>query len=189
MPSTRASRGRCHSRRLKDGVPEERRRDVLAVDKVLSRTELAETIDAQRASRSPVVFTNGVFDLIHVGHVRYLEFARGLGAMLVVGVNSDETARSLGKGEGRPIVPAAERAEVVAALACVDFVCIFDEQRPDATIRALRPDIHVKSAQYSVGELPEAGAVAEVGGKVVLAPHVPASSTTEIVRRIRESSS
>jgi len=161
---------------------------VRAAEKVLSRNKLAEAIGAQRAARSPVVFTNGVFDLLHVGHVRYLEFARGLGGMLVVGVNSDESVRSLGKGAGRPIVPAAERAEVVAALACVDFVCLFDEQRPDATIRALRPDIHVKSAQYSMEELPEAGAVAEVGGKIVLAPHVPASSTTEIVRRIREES-
>jgi D-beta-D-heptose 7-phosphate kinase/D-beta-D-heptose 1-phosphate adenosyltransferase len=162
---------------------------VRAADKVLTRTRLAEAIEAQRASRGPVVFTNGVFDLLHVGHVRYLEFARGLGAMLVVGVNSDESVRSLGKGAGRPIVPAAERAEVVAALACVDFVCVFDERRPDATIRALRPDIHVKSAQYSMEDLPEASAVAEVGGKIVLAPHVPASSTTDIVRRIREASS
>lgn len=159
-----------------------------AADKVLTRTKLAETIDAQRASRNPVVFTNGVFDLLHVGHVRYLEFARGLGAMLVVGVNSDESVRSLGKGAGRPIVPAAERAEVVAALACVDFVCVFDEQRPDATIRALRPDIHVKSAQYSMEELPESAAVAEVGGKIVLAPHEDGPSTSLIVRRIREAS-
>jgi rfaE bifunctional protein nucleotidyltransferase chain/domain len=156
---------------------------------VLTREALAEAVAQRRATHSPVVFTNGVFDVLHIGHVRYLEFARGLGAMLVVGVNSDESVRSLGKGLGRPIVPAAERAEVVAALASVDFVCIFDEQRPDATIRALRPDIHVKSAQYGLEELPEAGAVAEVGGKIVLAPHVAASSTTDIVRRIRESAS
>jgi len=162
---------------------------VRAADKVLAREALADAIDARRAQRSPVVFTNGVFDLLHVGHVRYLEFARGLGAMLVVGVNSDGSVRSLGKGAGRPIVPAAERAEVVAALECVDFVCVFDEMRPDATIRALRPDIHVKSAQYTMEELPETGAVAEVGGKIVLAPHVPAASTTEIVRRIREAAS
>jgi len=162
---------------------------VRAADKVLTREALAEAVAKRRATHSPVVFTNGVFDLLHVGHVRYLEFARGLGAMLVVGVNSDESVRMLGKGHGRPIVPAAERAEVVAALASVDFVCIFDEQRPDATIRALRPDIHVKSAQYGLEDLPEAGAVAEVGGKIVLAPHVPASSTTDIVRRIREGAS
>jgi D-glycero-beta-D-manno-heptose 1-phosphate adenylyltransferase len=158
---------------------------VRAADKVLSRTAIAEAIATQRAQRTPVVFTNGVFDLLHVGHVRYLEFARGLGATLVVGVNSDASVRSLDKGAGRPIVPAAERAEVVAALECVDFVCVFDELRPDATIRVLRPDIHVKSAQYATDDLPEAGAVAEVGGTIVFAPHVPATSTTDIVRRIR----
>ncbi|HET9341673.1 MAG TPA: adenylyltransferase/cytidyltransferase family protein [Candidatus Eremiobacteraceae bacterium] len=160
-----------------------------AADKVLTREALAEAVAQRRATHSPVVFTNGVFDLLHIGHVRYLEFARGLGKMLVVGVNSDESVRSLGKEKGRPIVPAAERAEVVAALASVDFVCIFDEQRPDATIRALRPDIHVKSTQYKLEDLPEAGAVAEVGAKIVLAPHLPASSTTDIVRRIREGAS
>ena len=157
-----------------------------AAEKVLSRQALADALEARRASRSPVVFTNGVFDLLHVGHVRYLEFARSLGSMLVVGVNSDASVRSLGKGSVRPIVPASERAEVVAALGCVDFVCIFDEQRPDATIRAVRPDIHVKSEQYALGDLPEAGAVEEVGGKIVLAPHVPSTSTSDIVRRIRE---
>jgi len=162
---------------------------VRAADKVLTREALAAAVDGQRSTRSPVVFTNGVFDLLHVGHVRYLEFARGLGKMLVVGVNSDASVRSLGKGPQRPIVPAAQRAEVVAALACVDFVCLFDEQRPDAMIRAVRPDIHVKSAQYSMEELPEAGAVAEVGGKIVFAPHVASSSTTELVRRIREGAS
>lgn len=157
-----------------------------AADKVLPRAVIAEAIAAQRAQRSPVVFTNGVFDLLHVGHVRYLEFARGLGSTLVVGVNSDASVRSLDKGADRPIVPQAERAEIVAALACVDYVCLFDEQRPDATIRVLRPDIHVKSAQYKKEDLPEAGAVAEVGGTIVLAPHLPGTSTSDVVRRIRE---
>jgi rfaE bifunctional protein nucleotidyltransferase chain/domain len=157
---------------------------VRAADKVLSREALAGVITAERAVRGPVVFTNGVFDLLHVGHVRYLEYARGLGSMLVVGVNSDASARRLEKGPGRPIVPAAERAEVVAALACVDYVCVFDEALPDTTIRALRPDVHVKSDQYRMDDLPEARAVEEVGGTVVLAPHVPATSTSAIVRRI-----
>ena len=156
-----------------------------AADKVLSRQALADVVAAERATRSPVVFTNGVFDLLHLGHVRYLEYARGLGAMLVVGVNSDASVRRLEKGAGRPIVPEAERAEVVAALACVDYVCVFDESLPDATIRALRPDVHVKSAQYRLDQLPEARAVEEVGGRVVLAPHVPSTSTSELVRRIR----
>ena len=158
-----------------------------AADKVRPREAIAGTIAAQRTARGPVVFTNGVFDLLHIGHVRYLEFARALGGMLVVGVNSDASVRSLAKGPQRPIIPEAERAEVVAALACVDYVCVFDEQRPDATIRALRPDIHVKSAHYAVDDLPEAAAVAEVGGRIVLAPHEAGASTTDIVRRIQRS--
>jgi D-beta-D-heptose 7-phosphate kinase/D-beta-D-heptose 1-phosphate adenosyltransferase len=157
---------------------------VRAAEKVLGRTQLASRISATRASRGNVVFTNGVFDLLHVGHVRYLEFARSLGAMLVVGVNSDASVRALGKGPGRPIVAQAERAEIVAALECVDFVCVFDETRPDETIRAVRPDIHVKSAKYAAADLPEAATVAEVGGEIVIAPHVEGISTTDIVRRV-----
>ena len=156
-----------------------------AADKVLSRDALADVVASQRAARSPVVFTNGVFDLLHVGHVRYLEFARGLGGMLVVGINSDASVRRLQKGADRPIVPEAERAEVVAALACVDYVCVFDETLPEVTIRALRPDVHVKSAQYKADDLPEKAAVEEGGGRVVLAPHLPAASTSDILRRIR----
>lgn len=156
-----------------------------AADKVLPRDSLAETLAAQRRERGAVVFTNGVFDLMHVGHVRYLEFARALGAMLVVGVNSDSSARGLAKGSARPILPAAQRAEVVAALASVDYVCVFDEATPEATIRALRPDIHVKSEQYALEDLPESNAVAEVGGRIVLAPHIAGLSTTEIVKRIQ----
>jgi D-beta-D-heptose 7-phosphate kinase/D-beta-D-heptose 1-phosphate adenosyltransferase len=155
----------------------------------MDRTALAERIASERAARGKVVFTNGVFDLIHVGHVRYLEFARALGGMLVVAVNSDVSARGLDKGPGRPVVPAAQRAEVVAALACVDYVCVFDEPLPDATILTLRPDIHVKSAQYRLEDLPEAQAVADVGGEIVLAPHMPGSSTSDIVRRLRQEES
>lgn len=158
-----------------------------AAEKVLDREALAAEISARRADAGKVVFTNGVFDLLHVGHVRSLEFARSLGGLLVVGLNSDASARSLAKGPGRPIVGERERAEIVAALACVDFVCIFDEPRPDATILALRPDVHVKSAQYARGGLPEAGTVAQVGGTVVYAPHVDGISTTDLVRRAAES--
>jgi D-beta-D-heptose 7-phosphate kinase/D-beta-D-heptose 1-phosphate adenosyltransferase len=158
---------------------------VLASDKVLSRDELATRVAGIRVSRGPVVFTNGVFDLLHVGHVRYLEFARSLGGMLVVGVNSDASVRQLAKGPERPIVPQADRAEVVAALGCVDFVCIFDEMRPDATILAIKPDVHVKSAQYRPDELPEAAAVREVGGRVVIAPHVDGRSTSGLVAKLR----
>jgi len=159
---------------------------VRAADKVLDRAALASRLAVDRGSRGKVVFTNGVFDLIHVGHVRYLEFARSLGGMLVVAVNGDVSARGLAKGPGRPIVPAAQRAEVVAALASVDYVCLFDEAIPDAIIRQLRPDIHVKSAQYRLEDLPEAQAVADVGGEIVLAPHLPDTSTSDIVKRARQ---
>jgi D-glycero-beta-D-manno-heptose 1-phosphate adenylyltransferase len=155
-----------------------------AADKVLSRHDLAARVAGLRASRGPVVFTNGVFDLLHVGHVRYLEHARAEGGMLVVGVNSDSSVRQLAKGPERPIVPEAERAEVVAALACVDFVCIFDELRPDATILAIKPDVHVKSAQYRSTELPEAAAVREVGGRIVIAPHVEGRSTSDLIAKL-----
>lgn len=158
---------------------------VRAADKVLERDTLAVRVAEERASRGKVVFTNGVFDLLHVGHVRYLEYARALGGMLVVGVNSDASARALAKGPQRPLVAAAQRAEVVAALASVDYVCIFDELRPDATIRLVRPDIHVKSAQYAVDELPEAQAVADVGGEIVLAPHLAGASTSGIIARMQ----
>jgi bifunctional ADP-heptose synthase (sugar kinase/adenylyltransferase) len=93
--------------------------------------------------------------------------------------------RLLDKGPERPIVPQADRAEIVAALACVDYVCIFDEKRPDATILAIKPDIHVKSAQYRQAGLPEAGAVAEVGGRIELAPHLDGRSTTDLVAKLR----
>jgi len=159
---------------------------VRAADKVLPREEIARRLTALRSHGSgPIVFTNGVFDLLHVGHVRYLEYARNLGAALVVGINSDESVRSLDKAPGRPVVPARARAEVVAALACVDYACIFDEARPDATLRVIRPDIHVKSSSYTLDTLPEAATVAELGARIVLAPHIPGESTSELVARIR----
>jgi len=160
---------------------------VRAADKVRAREEIAPLLPALRAQRGKIVFTNGVFDLLHVGHVRYLEFARSLGGVLIVGINSDGSASALAKGNNRPLVPDAERAEIVAALASVDFVCVFDELRPDATLRALRPDIHVKGAAYSVADLPEAATVAEIGGEIVLAPQIEGRSTTALLRRIKES--
>ncbi len=155
-----------------------------AADKVLDRQEIAKRVAHAKQAGARVVFTCGVFDLIHVGHVRYLEHARGLGDLLVVGVNSDASVRALGKGPGRPLVGEADRAEVVAALACVDYVCIYDELRPNETIRIIRPDIHVKDAAYQGSELPEAEAVKAVGGTIVFAPNVPGRSTTALVEKI-----
>jgi rfaE bifunctional protein nucleotidyltransferase chain/domain len=157
---------------------------VRAAEKVLSRDEIARRLDAVRSRGGTIVFTNGVFDLLHVGHVRYLEFARALGDVLVVGVNSDDSVRRLDKGADRPLVAAQDRAEIVAALGCVDYVCIFDELRPDVSIRALRPNVHVKDAAYQGTELPESAAVAEVGGTIVFAPRVEGRSTTALLERI-----
>ena len=157
-----------------------------AADKVLDRSEIAARAAKVKTQGGKVVFTCGVFDLIHVGHVRYLEFARALGSLLVVGVNSDASVRQLDKGPQRPIVTEKERAEVVAALACVDYVCIYNELRPSETIRTIRPDIHVKDAAYKDTELPEAGAVKEVGGVIVFAPHIEGRSTSALVERMSQ---
>ena len=155
-----------------------------AADKVLRREDLARELERVRGRGGRIVFTCGVFDLLHVGHVRYLEFARALGDVLVVGVNSDDSVRRLDKGSDRPLVTAQERAEVVAALASVDYACIFHELRPDETIRLLRPNIHVKDAAYQNAELPEAKAVADVGGTIVFAPRVEGRSTTALLDKL-----
>jgi rfaE bifunctional protein nucleotidyltransferase chain/domain len=137
------------------------------------------------AQAGPVVFTNGVFDLLHVGHVSLLEAARAQGAALVVGVNSDASVRRLGKGADRPLVPEAERARLLAALACVDGVVLFDEDTPLALIQALRPDVLVKGADYEPSQIVGAAEVEGWGGRVVRIPLVANRSTTDIVRRLR----
>jgi rfaE bifunctional protein nucleotidyltransferase chain/domain len=134
----------------------------------------------------PLVFTNGVFDLLHRGHVVSLEAARALGASLVVGVNGDGSARGLGKaGPSRPIVPAEDRARVVAALAAVDLVVVFDAPTPRALIERLRPDVYAKGADYEVEGLPEAALVRGWGGRAVALPFVDGRSTTALLARIR----
>ena len=159
-----------------------------AADKILDRADIASRLSPLRKAGGKVVFTCGVFDILHVGHVRYLEYARSLGAALVVGVNSDASVQELGKGPGRPIVPQAERAELVAALASVDYVCIYPELRPSESIRIIRPDIHVKDAAYEGTELPEAAAVREVGGVIAFAPRVEGRSTSALVERMSKES-
>jgi rfaE bifunctional protein nucleotidyltransferase chain/domain len=137
------------------------------------------------AQAGPVVFTNGVFDLLHVGHVTVLEAARAEGGALVVGVNSDDSVRRLAKGDDRPLVPWPERARVLAALACVDCVVPFEEATPLELIRALRPDVLVKGADYALEEIVGAAEVTGWGGRVVRVPLVPGRSTTELVKRLR----
>ena len=160
--------------------------------RVLDRPALAAAIDRERAAGKAIVLTNGCFDLLHVGHVRCLRDARALGDALVVGVNSDASVRRL-KGAGRPLIDEAERAEVLAALADVDYVTIFDEPTAEALAALVKPAVYAKGADYAVsgGEvdpqrLPEARVVAEHGGRTVLIPLVPGRSTTGLVQRIRE---
>ncbi len=158
-----------------------------AADKVLAREEIAHRVARVREEGGTVVFTCGVFDLLHIGHVRYLEYARSLGDVLVVGVNSDASVRQLGKGANRPVVGQRERAEVVAALASVTYACIFDELRPSETIAIIRPNIHVKDAAYEKAELPEAAAVKAAGGVIAFAPHVDNRSTTLLAEQLTRS--
>ena len=155
-----------------------------AAEKVLDRNTLKEKVDSLRKAGERVVFTNGCFDLLHIGHVRYLQEARKLGDCLVVVVNSDSSVRQI-KEPGRPIIPEGQRAEVVAALGCVDWVTIFDEPDPLDLIRLLKPDVLVKGTDWSEEEIIGAPEVREAGGQVVRIPLVPGSSTSAVIKKIR----
>jgi len=152
-----------------------------AQTKILNRTELRQRVEEWRRSGDRIVLANGNFDLLHVGHVRYLHGAKGLGGKLVVAINSDQSVRTL-KGEGRPIMPEDERAEIVAALADVDAVVIFPELDVRAIIREVRPDIQAKGTDYTADSVPERGTVAEYGGRVAIVGDPKDHSTTEILR-------
>jgi len=141
------------------------------------------------AEGKKLVWTNGCFDLVHVGHIRSLQAARACGDVLVVGLNSDASVRRL-KGPTRPILPEAERAEILAALECVDYVVLFDEDTPAAALERLQPDVHCKGADYSPPNgkpIPEAAVVQGYGGHIEFLPLVPLVSTTDLVRRITQS--
>ena len=153
--------------------------------KVTTRDELTSLLAERRQRQQGVVFTNGCFDLMHIGHIRYLQAARDLGDVLVVGVNSDGSVRALHKGADRPIVPDAQRAEVLAALACVDYVVIFPEPDPGALIAALQPDILVKGGDWPLDRIIGRDTVEARGGRVQTIPLVPGVSTTALVQRIR----
>ena len=150
-------------------------------NKILSREELRERVDEWRRAGERITLANGGFDLLHVGHVRYLRGAKALGGRLVVAINSDGSVRAL-KGEGRPIMPAEERAEIVAALADVDAVVIFPELDVRAIIREIRPDIQAKGTDYSAESVPERDGVAEYGGRVEIVGDPKDHSTSEIIR-------
>ena len=151
---------------------------------VFALDQAAAFVAQLRAARKTVVFTNGVFDLLHPGHVRYLAEARRLGDVLIVGVNSDRSVRAI-KGPGRPITPEAERAEILAALASVDGVVVFDEDTPHAVIGRLQPDVLVKGADWGADRIVGRDIVEGRGGRVVRIPLAPGYSTTAILARIR----
>jgi D-beta-D-heptose 7-phosphate kinase/D-beta-D-heptose 1-phosphate adenosyltransferase len=153
--------------------------------KVVTTEQLVPLLAQARAQAKRIVFTNGCFDLLHVGHTRYLQAAKALGDLLVVGVNSDASVKSLNKSPGRPIVPEAQRAEILAALGCVDYVVLFAEPDPHGLIRAVQPDVLVKGGDWSVETIVGRDVVEGRGGVVKTIPLVPGISTTTLIHRIR----
>jgi D-glycero-beta-D-manno-heptose 1-phosphate adenylyltransferase len=158
--------------------------DGAKVDRIRSVDELRTWRQQMAVEGKMVVLTNGTFDLLHIGHVRYLQEAAAMGDALIVGVNSDRSVRGY-KGPNRPVVPERERAEIVAALRCVSYVTIFDEPTATELAQALKPDIYVKGGDYSPGgkELPEREAVERHGGEVRIVPLVAGHSASELIRR------
>lgn len=155
----------------------------MAEKKIQTISELEKKCGVLRKAGKRIVSTNGVFDLLHVGHIRYLQKARGMGDILVVGVNSDESVANL-KGKGRPLVPQAQRAEVLAALEAVSFVCIFAQSAPMEFLEAVKPNIHVKGGDYARESLPEKALVERHGGKIEIIPFEKGYSTTALIERI-----
>lgn len=160
--------------------------------KIWGREALAAEVQRRQRGGQRGVFTNGCFDLLHLGHVRYLQEARALGDFLILGLNDDAGVRRL-KGPGRPLVLQDERAEILAALACIDYVTIFDEPTAGSIVASLQPAIYVKGGDYASaqdgmpdpGRLPEAKVVQEYGGSVRLIPYLPGHSTTELIAAIQ----
>jgi rfaE bifunctional protein nucleotidyltransferase chain/domain len=152
--------------------------------KIIDRNAALSIAQSARESGKTVVFTNGCFDILHAGHVRYLAAARALGDCLVVGLNSDASVRRL-KGPTRPVNEAADRAEVLAGLAAVDYVVIFDEETAEGLVAEIQPAIYVKGGDYCLENLPEAKIAARYGGKTVIIPEVPGRSSSRVIARIK----
>lgn len=150
-------------------------------NKIITRDELRLRVDRWRGQKERIILANGAFDLLHVGHVRYLNAAKALGSKLVVAINSDASVRAL-KGEGRPIIPENERAEIIAALEAVDAVVIFPEHDVRAIIREIRPDIQAKGTDYTADSVPERDTVRECGGRVEIVGDAKNHSSSEIIR-------
>jgi D-glycero-beta-D-manno-heptose 1-phosphate adenylyltransferase len=153
----------------------------MPAEKILNRQGLKQRVDAWRQAGDSITLANGCFDLLHVGHVRYLHAAKQLGGRLIVAINSDESVRAL-KGEGRPVMPAEERAEILSALADVDAVVIFPERDVRALIREVHPDVHAKGTDYTADTVPERDAVAECGGRIEIVGDPKDHSATQIIR-------
>jgi D-beta-D-heptose 7-phosphate kinase/D-beta-D-heptose 1-phosphate adenosyltransferase len=156
--------------------------------KITTRDQLVPLLRQAQTQGKRIVFTNGCFDLMHVGHTRYLQAARDLGDLLVVAVNSDESVRSLNKAPDRPIVPDVQRTEVVAALGCVDYVILFNDPDPHSLIAALQPDVLVKGGDWAIERIVGREIVEARGGMVRTIPLVPGVSTTSLIQRIRSTS-
>ena len=150
--------------------------------KILPAEEIAKLAEAERARQRKVIFANGCFDMLHVGHIRYLQGAKELGDILVVGINGDESVRKL-KGNGRPLMPEDERAEIVAALECVDFVTVFADLTVNNLLLAIKPDVHAKGTDYTEETVPERATVASYGGRVAIVGDPKDHSTTELIER------
>jgi rfaE bifunctional protein nucleotidyltransferase chain/domain len=153
------------------------------VGRVVTETELIEAVARERAAGRQLAFANGCFDLVHVGHVRYLSGAASQGDRLIVAVNDDQAVATL-KGPGRPIVPAVERAEILAAFASVDYVIVFSEPTVERLLRLLKPDVHCKGPDYTVDTVPERAVVQAYGGRTVIIGDGKQHSTRDLVARL-----
>ncbi len=151
--------------------------------RIVKRDELIILVDAEKRFGKRIVFTNGCFDVLHVGHIRYLEAARALGDLLIVGINSDEQARRL-KGKGRPLVPQDQRAEIISSLEAVDLVTIFSEPTVTELLLALKPDIHAKGTDYTEESVPERDVVRSFGGRVAIVGDAKDHSSSEMIDRL-----
>ena len=155
----------------------------MMTDKIIESSRLVPVIAGLKQEGKRVVFTNGCFDLLHVGHIRYLQAAREEGDLLVLGLNSDRSVREL-KGENRPLIPQEERAEILAALSMVDFIVIFDESTPLELIKEVRPDVLVKGGDWRKEDIVGGSEVEAFGGRVVVVPEIPGRSTSNLVAEI-----
>ncbi|HEY0003288.1 MAG TPA: adenylyltransferase/cytidyltransferase family protein [Pyrinomonadaceae bacterium] len=154
-----------------------------AVSRILDRNRLIARVAIARKAGARIVFANGCFDILHVGHVRYLEGARALGDLLVVGVNCDLQVRAQ-KGEGRPLMPERERAEIIASIRAVDYVTVFPEPTVEALLRSIRPDIHAKGTDYTEETVPERDVVRSYGGRVMIVGDPKDHSSTEFITQM-----